>query len=82
MGTAGPCTGIFKPVWIEQEVLPDLGLIPKGIYNPETLWWQHEKLHRSVLKDYSKVSLYQEERDQIASSCPWSAMNSPRDTYI
>jgi len=67
-GTAGPCTGIFKPVWIAQEVLPDLGLIPKGIYNPKTLWWQHERLHRSVLKDYSKLSLYLENRDQMETS--------------
>ena len=64
-GTAGPCTGIFKPVWLEKEVLPDSGGVPEAGYNPETLWWQHEKLHRSVLKDYSKVSLYQEERDQM-----------------
>ena len=64
-GTAGPCTGIFKPIWLEGDVLPDLGPAPKGIYNPETLWWQHEKLHRSVLKDYSRVSLYWEERDKM-----------------
>ncbi|MCD4718761.1 MAG: hypothetical protein K8S13_02735 [Desulfobacula sp.] len=62
-GTAGTCTGIFKPIWLAQEILPELGSIPKGIYNPETLWWQHEKLHRSILKDYSKVSLYQENRN-------------------
>ncbi|MBU0465192.1 MAG: C69 family dipeptidase [Proteobacteria bacterium] len=64
-GTAGPCTGIFKPVWLENEVLPDSGGVPGAGYNPETLWWQHEKLHRNVLKDYSKMSLYQEERDQM-----------------
>ncbi|WP_299983800.1 C69 family dipeptidase [Desulfobacula sp.] len=64
-GTAGPCTGIFKPIWLKEDVLPDSGPLPKGIYDPETLWWQHEKLHRSVLKDYSRMSLYKEERDQM-----------------
>ena len=67
-GTAGPCTGIFKPIWLEQDVLPDSGPVPKGFYDPETLWWQHEKLHRKVLKDYSKLSLYKEERDEMENS--------------
>ena len=66
-GTAGPCTGIFKPVWLEKEVLPDSGG-PGAGYNPETLWWHHERLHRNVLKDYSKMSLYREERDQMEIS--------------
>ena len=74
-GTAGPCTGIFKPVWMEQEVLPDLGPVPKGIYNGKTLWWQHEKLHRSVLKDYSRISLYQENRNQMEACFMEKALN-------
>ncbi|MBT7261345.1 MAG: hypothetical protein HN888_09550 [Desulfobacula sp.] len=78
-GTAGPCTGIFKPIWLEGDVLPDLGPIPKGIYDPETLWWQHEKLHRSVLKDYSKISLYQEKRDQLETSFLKKASDSEKN---
>ena len=81
-GTAGPCTGIFKPVWLKQEVLPDLGLIPKGIYNPKTLWWQHEKLHRIVLKDYSKLSLYQENRNQMEASFMERAYNPEKKNTI
>ncbi len=67
-GTAGPCTGIFKPIWFEGKVLPDTGPIPKGTYNPKTLWWQHEKLHRCVLKDYSRLSLYRDKRDAMEIS--------------
>ncbi|MCD4676060.1 MAG: C69 family dipeptidase [Desulfobacula sp.] len=74
-GTAGPCTGIFKPIRLAREVLPDLGSSPKGIYNPKTLWWQHEKLHRSVLKDYSRLSLYQENRNQMETSFMEKAFN-------
>lgn len=64
-GTAGPCTGIFKPVWLRNKVLPHLGPVPDGRYNPESLWWQHEKLHRSVLRDYSAISCYQEQKSQL-----------------
>ena len=67
-GTSGPCTGIFKPVWMNQEVLPNIGPDPNGTYNPNTLWWHHEKLHRIVLKDYSRISTYQEDRDQLETS--------------
>jgi hypothetical protein len=37
-------------------------------YDPETLWWQHEKLHRIVLKDYSKLELYGADRNRLESS--------------
>jgi secernin len=50
-GTAAPCTGIFKPVWL-QAGLPELGPSPEGTYNPETLWWKHEMLHRAIIQDY------------------------------
>lgn len=50
-GTSAPCTGIFKPVWL-QAGLPDLGPSPNGTVNPETLWWAHEAIHRSVIQDY------------------------------
>jgi len=67
-GTAGPCTGIFKPVWMEQNVLPDTGPAPGAGYDPKTLWWHHERLHRLVLNDYSRLAIYQEERDQMESA--------------
>lgn len=50
-GTSAPCTGIFKPVWLDSG-LPDIGQHPTGQYCLGTLWWQHERLHREVLQDY------------------------------
>ncbi len=68
-GTAGPCTGIFKPVWMgDDKVLPDIGPPPRGVYNPETLWWHHEKLHRSILKDYTRILSYKADRDALEAS--------------
>lgn len=64
-GTAAPCTGIFKPVWIDAD-LPDIGAEPKGQFTPDTLWWQHEILHRQVILDYVKrMALYKNDRDQL-----------------
>jgi secernin len=67
-GTAAPCTGIFKPVWFKGG-LPDMGFSPTGKYDPDSLWWLHERLHRSVILDYAqRISLYQEDRDQLEGS--------------
>ncbi len=67
-GTTAPCTGVFKPVWFKGG-LPEMGSTPTGKYDPDSLWWMHEKLHRSVILDYSqRISLYQEERDQLEGS--------------
>ncbi len=64
-GTSAPCTGIFKPVWIDSG-LPDLGPAPTGEYNPGSLWWKHEDLHRSVLRDYpARLASYRSERDAL-----------------
>ena len=51
-GTAAPCTSTFKPVWFDGG-LPDLGPAPTGTYDARTLWWQHENLHREILRDYA-----------------------------
>jgi len=57
---AAPCTGIFKPVWMDGEI-PELGL-PAGVQDDSTYFWRHEKLHRAVLEH---GNLYAEERDRL-----------------
>lgn len=64
-GTSAPCTGLFKPVWLDSG-LPDLGPAPQGEYDDHSLWWQHELLHRSVLQAYQeRLNQYKDERDQL-----------------
>lgn len=64
-GTAAPCTGLFKPFW------PDVGLgdaepAPTGVYDPQTLFWRHERLHRATLRDYGRrLDIYRDERDAL-----------------
>ncbi len=64
-GTAAPCTSVFKPVWISAG-MPDIGLEPTAVFNPDSLWWQHELLHRSILQDYPRrIQLIEQDRDQL-----------------
>jgi dipeptidase len=53
-GTSAPCTSIFKPISFGDNVLPDIGQKPEGKYTPNSLWWEHEKLHRTILMDFQK----------------------------
>jgi len=65
-GTSATCTGIFKPVYLDGAGLPDLGPEPTGTYDPKSLWWRHERLHREVIRDYpTRLALYQPERDEL-----------------
>lgn len=67
-GTSAPCTGVFKPVWLDAG-LPDLGSRPTDRYSPDNLWWRHELLHRSVVRDYSaRLPAYREERNALEAS--------------
>jgi secernin len=68
-GTAAPCTGIFKPVFLGGAGLPPLGPEPTGTYDPDSLWWTHERLHRAVIRDYpSRLPLYREQREILEAS--------------
>lgn len=53
--TAAPCTGLFKPVWVDRPLSPAvLGPPPRDVVDPTaapSLFWQHERLHRAVLQD-------------------------------
>ncbi len=77
-GTAAPCTGLFKPVWLEGDVLPsDLGT-PGPRYDAESLWWRHERLHRLVLEDYPhRLGVYGRDRDQLEAGWREVARNTP-----
>ncbi len=47
-GTAAACVSIFKPVLMDVG-LPPIGPLPTGRFDPATLWWRHERLHRAAL---------------------------------
>jgi dipeptidase len=63
-GTAAPCTGLFKPVRVEEPL--DLGPEPSDRADPRSLWWRHECLHRQVLRDPAALRpLIAGERDDV-----------------
>jgi secernin len=64
-GTSAPCTSVYKPVWIDSG-LPDLGPAPTGTYDQATMWWQHENLHREILRDYvTRISVVESGRKDL-----------------
>ena len=64
-GTSAPCTSVFKPLWFDTGI-PSIGEFPTGQFNQSTLWWQHERLHREVLKDYThRLPVFKDARDAL-----------------
>jgi secernin len=64
-GTAAPCIGLFKPVWLPAG-LPEAGPVPTARYDTAALWWRHEALHRAVLRDYgARLEVYRAEREEL-----------------
>ncbi|MBU2510736.1 C69 family dipeptidase [bacterium] len=81
-GTAAPCTSLFKPIWFNDQVLPDLGPLPKGHFNSKSFWWNHERIHRSVLHDFSLFEPYREERDrQEATFIKYAYRTGPKESF-
>jgi dipeptidase len=66
-GTSAPCTSLFKPVWLDA-ALPDTGPVPGDTYNPASLYWQHERLHRATIRNYeARFAAYHADRDALES---------------
>ncbi len=62
--TAAPCTGLFKPVRVDQQL--DLGPAPTDRFDGHSLWWRHELLHRRCLTDPERLlPLFAAERDEV-----------------
>ncbi len=51
--TSAPCTSLFKPVAVDQPL--DLGPAPTNVFDPDSLWWRHELLHRSTMAAHSTL---------------------------
>ena len=65
-GTAAPCTGIFKPLWFGAHGMPEPEPPPGPVYDEGCRWWRHERLHRSILMNYSeRLSTFTETRDAL-----------------
>ncbi|MDK2982222.1 MAG: secernin [Chloroflexota bacterium] len=55
-GTSAPCLSLFKPIWLDAGLPAGVQVNPGGTYNDQSMWWQHELLHRAVLQDFDHRS--------------------------
>ncbi len=78
-GTSAPCTGIFKPFWMDTLSALDFGTIP-GDRSDSSLYWTHEKLHRAVLLNYpGRIKTYAEDRDKMEKEFMETALKLHND---
>ena len=65
-GTAAPCISIFKPVFLDSPPTT-FGPTPADQFDPRTLWWRHERLHRrALLNDLPAfIESIRHERDEL-----------------
>jgi len=63
-------------MWVDVQGI-ETGPAPEGVYDPATLFWRHELLHRSTILDYQKrVKIYQEERDRLENQLIAKALDA------
>ena len=63
-GTAAQCLALFKPVRVDTPV--DIGPIPNGHDDGESLWWRHERMARDVMRNPDRLAnLFLAERDVV-----------------
>ncbi len=64
--TSAQCLSLFKPVRVDEPV--DIGRIPTDVADHESLWWRHERLARTVMRDPERLSaLFLDDRDRVES---------------
>ncbi len=63
-GTAAPCISLFKPVRLDRPL--DLGPTPSDTADDASVWWRHERLHRTVLRNPTELCpLFIPQRDEV-----------------
>jgi dipeptidase len=66
-GTSAPCTSTFKQVSVGDPV--DLGPPPTNVFDAATLWWRHERVHRTMARDLAgQCASFATTRDELESS--------------
>jgi len=51
-GTSANDLSIFKPLFFGIPLPEQLKYLPRGTYDPKSLWWKHEFIHRKAIMNY------------------------------
>ena len=72
--TAAPCLSVFKPVRVTEPL--ELGPEPTDRFDPRTLWWRQERLHRHLIADPEPLAAtYVAERDALEAQIGFEHMD-------
>jgi dipeptidase len=62
--TSAQCLALFKPVRVDEPV--DIGPSPAGVDDGESLWWRHERMARTAMRDPRRMApLFLDDRDAV-----------------
>jgi secernin len=76
-GTAAPCTGVFKPLILFEQI-PSHGARPQGTRDGESLWWRHEDLRMLLERAPQDVLVdYEGDRDRLEAGFLDRMVHSP-----
>ena len=65
--TSAQCLSLFKPVRVDDPV--DIGRIPADVADHESLWWRHERVARTVMRDPQRLApALTLQRDEVETS--------------
>jgi hypothetical protein len=57
---------VFKPVTVEEPAALDPAPPARNRFDPAYLWWRHERLHRTAMRDFAAaVRTFATQRDRL-----------------
>lgn len=67
--TSAPCTSIYKPLTIDDEVHLDGRVEVTNRFDASAGWWRHEQLHRMIMRDHSaSIARFAAARDRVEAA--------------
>lgn len=86
-GSSAPCLSLFKPFYFGNDILDEENFNSPSAVFDNSYWWQWEKLHRTILKNYDEsiffIQFKQQEleklwikHDKILTEENWNLINA------
>lgn len=86
-GTSAPCLSLYKPFYFGNDILEESNFASPTATYGKSYWWEWEKLHRNILKNYAEsisfIQYKQQEleklwikQDKILTEENWNLINA------